>query len=390
MKREIFVVAIFSAVILIISCSKSFDDIPVFDLSTDPEFETIYLSEICESIEYMPINSSGSLIGRAFAYRIKDGILEIGTPDELLLVETSTGTIKSHLNKRGKGPGQYQSISSFDISPNGDRIYILDRFRQFIHIYDKNCSEINRIKLSSFASQLFLWNDSTILLYTEPMLGNEELSFVLLSVKGDTLDSVKNKFIYSAPQFVVSQGLMPSFRIGPDFYYKEQMDDTLFCFDYEMLPEPVAVFNTGDYRLTREKRESLDEATAIDPGVEALRIHSVFSIHGYHLFSYDYSYRPRHEEGLKYGIGNKKTHEAKPLRGEGFVNDLDGGIPFFPHIQIDQNYLIQIVDPYKLILHKSQPESDIPPSGAFKDLCNLIDEGDNPVLVICKLKNSSG
>ena len=389
MKSKFFYVFIASFIIIFISCSKSFDDIPVFDLSSDPGIETIYLSEICESIEYMPINSSGSLIGRAFAYRIKDGILVIGTPDELFLVETSTGAIKSHLDKRGKGPGQYQSISSFDISQNGDRIYILDRFRQFIHIYDNNCSEINRIKLSSFSSRLFLWNDSTILLYTEPMRGNEELSFVLLAMKGDTLDSVKNKFIYSAPQFVVYQGLMPSFRIGPDFYYKEQMDDTLFCFDYEMLPEPVAVFNTGDYLLTREKRESLNEATAIDPGVEALRIHSVFSIHGYYLFSYDYSYRPRHEEGLKYGIGNKKTQEAKLLREEGFVNDLDGGLPFFPHIQIDQDYLIQIVDPYKLILHKSQPESDIPPSGSFKDVSNVIDEGDNPVIVSCKLKNPS-
>ncbi len=94
-------------------------------------------------------------------------------------------------------------------------------------------------------------------------------------------------------------------------------------------------------------------------------------------------------------IYNKKSGTVDNYPGTeeyaGIPNDWDGGISFYPGTN-DKNICVQVVDSYRLIEHANSPEfqnstPQYPGKKAeLEELAKSLNENDNPVLMLVKLK----
>jgi hypothetical protein len=98
-----------------------------------------------------------------------------------------------------------------------------------------------------------------------------------------------------------------------------------------------------------------------------------------------------------YDIRRGKTHllDRDPIsRRLGLVNDLDGGLSFWPQYYIEsENALVQVIEAFEMkdILtdeyFASHPAKDPAAHARLRELLKNLKEDDNSVIVIAKLKN---
>jgi hypothetical protein len=74
-------------------------------------------------------------------------------------------------------------------------------------------------------------------------------------------------------------------------------------------------------------------------------------------------------------VFNKKTNEITFPKDNSFVNDINGGVPFWPEEITNENILIDYIDAFDLLKHP------LPIS-----LRGKITESSNPILLILKPK----
>ena len=96
-----------------------------------------------------------------------------------------------------------------------------------------------------------------------------------------------------------------------------------------------------------------------------------------------------------YDIVNKNNRllDTDPISGmSGLINDLDGGLSFWPKYYTSENELVAVWQPYEMKEYLKEeyfaaheiksPEAHL----KLKELLRKLDEEDNPVMVIGKLK----
>lgn len=367
------------------------NSIPEYNLANQMEICRVPLSSICDTIEYIPIESGNDLIGNFFGFSHAGGIYAIRSSYDIFLVDGS-GKIIYRLNKTGSGPGEYRMVYSFALAWDRPEIVILDNSRRVIHIYDFHGNEVKRVVLNSTVNEIISLPGNRILLYSRDGTGNEKFSHAIITHDGDTLFSLKNKFFFN-PQVVVRSPFEALFfSTGSSICFKEVMDDTLFVIGPGYRLHADAVFNTGDLRFSAEMRERLDYRAIMEgTGEPTISFQSLFGTPGYYLYSYRILNDPQSDQEIRYGISGKKTIQSVILDENGFINDLDGGLPFFPCLQIDTNYLVQVVDAYKFRswltgAYFTEFTGNDNLKQRFINMAENLNENNNPVLIRCRIK----
>ena len=62
-------------------------------------------------------------------------------------------------------------------------------------------------------------------------------------------------------------------------------------------------------------------------------------------------FNPYNDPDWVYGVTSKSTLETKILENDGFRNDIDGGLPFFPKRVLNDNSFLSWVKAYELREH---------------------------------------
>jgi hypothetical protein len=206
--------------------------------------------------------------------------------------------------------------------------------------------------------------------------------------------------------------------------YKDGLSDTVYFFTADLNYKPAYTFHFGEYSRLKDYLISLDGLKIDDELKEIdnhLRVFDFIEISDLLLFTCSFGkHIPKSEFidrdmslytggafsakilGNSNNVGaifNKKTSklvflkklpEYRPGRGgfSGFVNDIDGGVPFWPILQTYDKKLVSIVYSHDLKEYvaserfiKSEP-INLEKKLALKRLADSLRFDDNPVLMI--------
>ncbi|MDX2414311.1 MAG: 6-bladed beta-propeller [Bacteroidales bacterium] len=371
---------LFLVFLSIISCTAEKEsEIYEFTIDVNQSPGVAKLSQICDELEYIRIDSDSVLIGSVREINYTDGVYALSDGSKLYLIN-ELGDLYSVLDNKGDGPGEYSRLFSWDTNLDNEEIVVCDDIKDKILYYDTNGTYTNQILITSTYSILRFYNDSLLFLYDAPWSGTNELSIRIINTVGDTVWSYKNKFKFEAEAWVMYGKECVIYQKESNIFFKEMMDDTLYCLDKDYHIEPYAIFNTNDLGFTANKRGDYTHNNQLD----AILVLELYETVNHFILLYVY-------KGIKFWIADKNSMHSITLEKDGFVNDVDGGMPFNPAYQIEDKYLLQVVDAYKFNAWLESDDfknfdSDLEAKEKFRKLAESLGENDNPVIIKCKLK----
>jgi len=358
------------------SCTDNNEsELQVYDLVELSAPETVLLSSVCDDIEYIPLETGDEIIGNIMGIKHSAGRFAIQSGGSIS-VFGNDGKLLYVLDKQGRGPDEYFNAFVYDINGEGE-ILVNDMGKDRLLFYNSSGEVIKEIKNLDGTSALRLFGDDWIFLTGPTYNGTSRISQAVINLEGDTLLSVRNKFLFEPSILIIFRFECVTYTRNDKLYYHEVMDDTVYCVDKDLDIRPHVVLNTGEERFTTEKRSN---ASFTEP-LDAIFVSNIIET-GDHFFVYC--------NGKEYLI-DKNNSETKVVKDEGLQNDIDGGMPFFPDLQVDDEYLVQVVDAFEFRLwldseHFNDFQDDPDKKKQFHDLAEKLTENDNPVLVRCRIK----
>jgi len=428
-KRLLLLTYLMILSIIIISCKKNNirnqNQIDVIDIKENiKNFKFINLSEITDNINYVTLETDSNSL---FKYIIDI----ISLNDRFVImgpfsckVFNDDGKFICNIGSRGAGPGQYYSVKDISIDRKNQNLFLSDgsqfleysiegRFIKEIKIPDnvkvsggllnlgnnKYCGLNIRI---DEPNSMYIFNDQNKILKTFPNLYY------------DTLIHKTNRRLYVS--------LSPDLYINNRVLYKNYLCDTVYSLTNEMELKPAYWFNFEEYDNALKFVETAPDKGKDDRIEDYLSIQGIKETRHFLFFYCDFGkYLPKSEyvevniqqpEGAWItrfpgdrigGFFNRETGQLVFLRKNkeyqkqiggfsGFLNDIDGGVPFWPWAQPYENKLVSFVDAYEL---KEYVQSDAFKNSkpkypekkkALKELADSLGWEDNPVLMVVTLK----
>ncbi len=394
-------------IIVLISCKQKKEVDNIVDLTSIPEPGVTHLSELGSDIMYIPLETNaGCLVpqidkliyeGESFFLRstnVNDAPPKKDAPPappmpriRSLYRFSKNGEFICQISNKGGGPSEYIYIRDFLYNKNNNTIdiFIPNDIKEFSldGKWKKNTTiEYNGKEVSSIG-----YTNNQILGFINNLRGQNEYSFVLIDENGQITNKYKNKY-----QFNISTGAI-SFNPECIFYQyngilhcKELNSDTIFSFDNGAF-KPKYIFKQGEAKYTTDLREKSMTTNLTKYIIQKNLFESKnYLFYMYRLKNSDHCFIKNKSNGTQYLIDN----------GTGLVNDMDNGPNFKIQNTIIVNgteYMISWINAFEL---KALVDSD-----AFKNstpkypkkkeeleqLANSLNENDNPVLMLVKLKN---
>lgn len=363
--------------LLVLSCSENTETaLPVYDLVELSGPETVYLSTVCDDIEYIPLETGEEVMGNVRGVRYAGGRYAIQSGSSIS-VFASDGKLIHVLDKQGRGPDEYLGGSIFDYDGDNDEVLVYDSGHDRILTYNEKGEIVREIKNLSSVSAFNLLDDGNIFISAHSHGGDNDLSHVAINPVGDTLARVENKFKFEPTVMMVFVNECVTYSIDDRLFYHDLMDDTIFCVDKNLEIYPHTVLNTGDLRFTVEKRTNASMTTRPD----AIFVSDILET-GNHFFV---------ECSGKGHLVVKDAGATTVLEDGVLKNDLDGGMPFYPDLLVDDRYLVQVMDAFEFSLwlesdHFKNFSDDPEKKEEFRALAEKLTENDNPVIVVARLK----
>jgi hypothetical protein len=389
--------------------------------------QQVNLSLITDNISYFKLGNNDEItLADNPPFDISDNLLvTVDSEYSLAILDGSMNLIKIFGN-RGRGPGEYTSISNLCFGKN-NKVYFNSLTDLFEFNSDGTLSQrytgLLQVDEDLFLNQWCIVDDSLIFGYIQNNSGSEKYKAALIDFDGNIIRFYKNNELLENQGSRVISG-SPQIRIfNGTVYFKEQFNDTIFCLDtdYNLLPEYS--FDLGVNKTPASVRT--DFYKYYETISEYITMNDFFPIDNYILVNIDLGKRfpakrrnSRHVEmpstailtnnmletyntTLCLGIYNIRSNEFQlckptstdnPLSTSGLFNDIDAGPRFFPQKQINDSTLAMIVTVRNLKAHVESDEfkNNIPlyseKKKQLEDFVNSLSDFDNPVLMIVTIK----
>ncbi|MDL2265615.1 6-bladed beta-propeller [Parabacteroides sp. OttesenSCG-928-G21] len=422
-----------SACLILLSCGQSSSDktgdIPVIDIIENlGNYEKVPVSQYIAELEYISLETNDNCL---FA----DENLELLVTSTHIFVRgfrycyafDRNGQFLGQIGNYGQGPGEFNYLTGFTIDEKNQALY-LETFRTLLkYSWDGVFHQTIELPKSIHGSSLhdvFFVRDNLFIGHFPNYKGDLFHNFVLFDDSSEVIKSFDNYVQFNRTREIApwTDDSMKPYRIGKRIYVKEIANDTLFYLNEQNELIPQLVFDLGKYSNTKEKRESRVPGEINDEIMLPTSTWSMIGTHNHFFFSiraYNLSgkfYFP--EKGKRrsvvipsgyqivegaeyrdlfgiYDIVNQTTQlldtdPISPIRG--FVNDLDGSLSFWPRYYTSDNELVDIwqaEDMKEFLTEEYFAAHEIKDPAAhqkLKELVQKMDEEDNPVIVIGKLR----
>jgi hypothetical protein len=391
--------------IALFSCTKKKELDNIVDLTSITELNVTNLSELGSDITYIPLETNASCIIQQIDKLIYEGgsyfiLGSINRNNELrdkdapppppmmptrsLYRFLENGEFICQIGRQGRGPSEYRHIHDFLYNKSNTTIDIFfhNDIKEFSldGIWKKNTTiEYNEITSLTYTN-------NQILGFIDNSEGQNEYSFVLFDANGQITNKYKNKY-----KFNISTGAIffkPEcvfYQYGGILHCKELNSDTIFSFDNSTFV-PKYILRQGEAKYTTDLREKAN-TTKLDKYIIQKKI---FESKNYLFYQYDWKNRDNcfiqnKSNGTQYLIDNET----------GLVNDLDNG----PNFKIQNTvtvdgteYMVSWINAFELKAHvdsevfKNSTSKYTEKKKALERLANSLNENDNPVLMLVKLK----
>lgn len=309
--------------------------------NVENEYKEVFLSDYVDSIKYVKLeeNDSAFLSKRLLITANENHIFVLDKAFSQAYLFSSTGKFLRRIGHKGEAPFEYQYPTSILITKDGMNFVILDNATRRVLFYDSSGNLDHYFtNKSNLAYRIFQTADSNLMLVAPSAGKKYDVSpeFLFVDKKGTVLDSINitDKYDYNIlPN--------PAFSLqNNSISYWQKHKDTLFSIDSNNKLVPIVYFFSKNL-MPKDK-----QATAED---KFLKDYTIFDyVHDYSRFY------------IVEGIENGKTPLAffydkqikKPFNVlyksefalHGFVNDIDGGVPFWPNGQISSRISYSIIN----------------------------------------------
>jgi hypothetical protein len=407
-----------------IGCSnnqKQENSIQVIDIESNVDnWEVANLSSFAKSIRYVPLESNDSLFLRGLGFRVISGNLILIRDSENCLLYDAEGNFISKIGNKGRGPGEYITISEMGIGdgykPRIYIAYIVDILEynidgSFINKYDKSL-------LINDTSAVLNWQiirDSLFFGHVSNNTGKVKFKAVIKDKYGNILHAFKNyDLLQGRPSSLEREANIYQFK--DLIYYKELNNDTLFYLNKnnELISEYA--FKLGEFKVPNSERITFARGPIM---FKYLYVWYAFQTEDYLFINCQYGNRfpakritpttigpgaPETMYNTTYALGiyNKRTKKLffceptstdNPLFTSGIHNDFDAGPRFFPQTQVNDSTLAMWVTSFDLKMHiqsndfKNNNPKHPEKKKELQEKADKLTYYDNPVIMFVTFKN---
>jgi hypothetical protein len=376
-----FITLIVTSSMLLSSCKNSEHNAPALIYQVNLErdinnISSIPLSYLGSKLEYIPLETdSASLMRRISDISVSDSFLFVSDYYRLLLFNRD-GKFIRQIGSSGRGPGEYSRIRGFDIDVDNEEVYIL--VGRKVLVYNFN-GLFRRDFVLGFPSNEFVINENNELVFLPINLAQatdeQEYSLYIMNKNGKDITKIP-KMLKRINGGIAIQN-SPLYMYNDILHFMEFGVDTLYSYETHV-KNPHAIFNAGSLKFPPDPM--LDEVLKLSGKVW------VDNILESNKSLFIKTYSSLVPLTSTYCVFDKSTSIITILKDNGFTNDIDGGLTFWPEIIIDDSVLISFVEAFDLVnlLKNRKPVEQNSQSGQLEDVMKFLTETSNPIIVILK------
>ncbi len=249
METLIRVLLLLTICIASIECTPEKKSTPSIDLQNSTQTKLVNLSEMLYDIDIVRLETSGEIMLSENTYFLVNERYIVAIDQDKILQFSSDGEFIRALAKSGRGPDEFIRAEVFDIDDKNDILYINHR-GDSKHIIAYNLKNGKRIKkiptgIDNLLYQMIVVDDSTLAI-TARM--NKEFNLFFLSTSGE----LKNGIASPEEKGI---GLMTTIgKVSNNLFYMPKEYDTLYVLENLVL-EPYCFFDVED-RFTIDNNET--------------------------------------------------------------------------------------------------------------------------------------
>ncbi len=360
--------------------------------------DKVLLSEVADSISYIPLETDSS----CFIGKIRDPDKNIQFADDRFFISDgndlfsfeNSGKFLFKIGRQGKGPGEYYRIDNFTILNKQKLVLIYSAALQKLLIYTFDNRHVNSIKIDFLPFQLSSLQDEYIVFGSGK--GRRDLTdyytLSILNIKGEPV----SKLIYRDwEKEIEKRDKLGLFYVAHFYNYY----DTLSYWEYQynkiwrITGKEHAYqeyyINLGPDIFPREYL--LESANKLGKGDGNFADLWRFTETNRYFF-----FRVGYKRYLKHILFDKKSKELFNVHhiDNGhkfeFVNDIDGGMTFWPEGLVFGNRVFSIVYGYEVYQKILKNKYEVKQPGEYNNLKEIVQNSsimDNPILMVVHLKN---
>jgi hypothetical protein len=339
--------------------------------------KSIPLSTLGSKIEYVPLETdSACLIESITNAFVSDSFIFISDYNRLMLFDKS-GKYLKQIGSAGRGPGEYPSVGGFIVDKNHREIYVLSS--RIILVYDFE-GRFKRDFNIDFPSRQFILDENDRLIlhpFNLPHASSEPVySWYFLDKTGIIQTKLINTLKRKNGGVIVP--ISPLYMYNGTPHFMEFGVDTLYNY-VKHEKKLYAIFQCGNLKFPPDP--TMAEVSDINGKIwvsDIRETNKLLFINIWHDLS----------GPISNCIYDKSSSTFTILKDDGFTNDIDGGMTFWPKKIISDNLMIDYADAFDLISYiknKDQTENRNQ-TGQLKDIVNRLTETSNPVIIILKNK----
>lgn len=337
-----------------------------------PSEETVNLSTLSSNLTYIPLETTSKcLLKRLAGFAFFNNTLLVSDWDVLYQYDNQGKFIK-RIGQKGQGPKDHGSVIALLKDENKNTLGMLTNNK--MNIYDKDMQHVKSLKLEDtyFDGLVTPWGSYFVYLGSRFKLQGDT-STVYSYAEVDTLGKIIDKIPNLSPIEKNYSGMiysdLPLYKYKGEVRYLEYGNDTLFTFSSKRERMPYAICHLGS-----KKQRQLDIAGISEQQLKAmdsfLLVNNICEDERYLYISMRWGL----VDNYQYALFDKKTGEVKNIGKEGFKNDIDGGVSFFPRYIDEDGTRIMTVPAEEIVEKNSQKNASL----------SKVKEDDNPVFMIVK------
>ena len=345
------------------------------------------LSDIAESVRYIPLETNADVICNPAQYIIRGKRIFVRNRNETVYLFDDEGHFIRQIGQKGQGPNEYGGAQFMDVSPDGEQLYFYLTRQNKGYVYSPEGQ-----KLSEFEIKYPTWRfaalspDRHVMISPYGAFSPDSLPFLFYieDGKGQVVKKFPSKkvIMLGAGDFSIGKFMVtPKSIIG---YHP--FNDTVFSFDQKGSKSPKYVFDYGNKRLPDEE---LDDMMKLYENRQQY-------IHSTSLYetSDKLFIRAFHQKKTLIGFWSQEDNSIVAISSDDgkLLNDLDGGPDFWPAASDGEKTVYRLVQALDLVESWNKgdfEEKEFELADERKEFVRMIqelEEGDNPVIMVVELK----
>ncbi len=384
-------------------------------------YHAVPMSELISEVEYIPLETSTEyLVDRRSKAIIADTLIFVVARNQCSAF-TREGKFVAHIGRTGRGPGEFTSLYEVSVDKEGRYIYLETPLNVLQYTWDGKFVREIEIPMSReqegygtiAPSRIGFLRDSLLMGHINNSTGQEPHSWVVFDCDGTVVKTFDNpvrieKDTFKSFVFISS----PPQTVSGDTFVKVWMNDTLYRIDPGLVISPAFVFDLGRYTYPVNDYMSSSLSASIKIHMNSVSIDTQnMTVTSDRIFFTAYV---GNDTGIltPHTVG-PFTDQIHPVLGMyfinegttrlldsdsfdfrmGLMNDIDGGFSFWPRYYNEvENELVDVWEAYEMkeLLTEeyfaAHPAKDPAAHARLRALVENLEETDNPVIVIAKLK----